>query len=158
MELYATLFLTLMVGTSIGLVVSAVSRSSAVAISLLVVLLFSQFFFSGAVFDLRSSLARPLSYLTATRWAATAVGVTIDIPRITQSTVLCSSQPDDPLTPEVEATSCFHYPEAVQDLRLNYSPIMLLVSWFMLLSMVVSLSLFTRLDRAGLGLAICECK
>jgi pSer/pThr/pTyr-binding forkhead associated (FHA) protein/ABC-type multidrug transport system ATPase subunit len=154
MELFFTLFLTLMVGTSIGLVVSAVSRSSAVALSLLVILLFIQFFFAGGVFDLRSGLARPLSYLTATRWAMTAVGVTIDVPRITQSTVLCRSQPDDPLTPEAEATPCFHYPEAVQDLRLNYSPIMLLVSWFMLLSMwlfftILAAVFIKRLDRVA---------
>jgi ABC-type multidrug transport system ATPase subunit len=153
MELFITLFLTLLVGTSLGLVISAVSRSSAVAISLLVVVLFFQFFFAGAVLDLRASLARPLSYLTATRWALTAVGVTVDMPRIAQSTVLCSSRSDDPLTPEVEATSCFHYPEAVQDLRLNYSPVMLLVSWFMLLSMWLFFTLLAavfikRLDRA----------
>jgi pSer/pThr/pTyr-binding forkhead associated (FHA) protein/ABC-type sulfate/molybdate transport systems ATPase subunit len=155
MELFITLFLTLLVGTSIGLVVSAASRSTGMAMSLLVILIFFQVFFAGAVFDLRTSAARPLSYLTAARWALTAVGVTIDIPRIAQSTILCRAQPDDPLTPEVEQTPCFHYPEAAQDLWLDYSPIMLLVSWVMLMVMwlfftALAAALIKRLDRAGL--------
>ena len=154
MELFITLFLTLLVGTSLGLIISAISRSTAMAISLLVVLLFFQFFFAGAVLDLRASLARPLSYLTATRWSLTAVGVTINMPRIAQSTILCSSQPDDPLTPVVEGSLCFPYPEAVQDLRLNYSPVMLLVSWAMLLLMWLFFTALAgvfikRLDRVA---------
>jgi ABC-type multidrug transport system ATPase subunit/pSer/pThr/pTyr-binding forkhead associated (FHA) protein/ABC-type multidrug transport system permease subunit len=153
-ELFITLFLTLLAGMSIGFVVSAISRSTDMAIYALVMLMFFQFFFAGAVFDLRGSWAEPLSYLTATRWSLTALGVTVDLPHITASTVLCS-QGDNPLTQQVvEQTVCFNYPDATKDMRLAYGDVMLLDSWVILLAMwffftALAGLMIKRLDRVA---------
>jgi len=154
MELFITLFLTLMAGISIGFVVSAISRSTDMAIYVLVMLMFFQFFFAGAVFDLRDSWARPLSYLTATRWSLTALGVTADVPHIAGSTILCNSA-GSPIAPQTAAQAiCFHYPDAVNDLRLNYGHEMLVNSWAVLIAMWLFFTataglLIKRLDRAS---------
>jgi ABC transport system ATP-binding/permease protein len=152
LEIYVTLFLTMLVGMSIGLVISAASRSTERALYALLIVLLFQFFFAGAVFDLRGSWARPLSYLTASRWSLTALGVTVDMPHIAESTILCN-QGDSPLTAQVvEQPGCFNYPDAAQDLRLAYGDVMLLDSWFILLAMGLFLTslaglLIKRLDK-----------
>src|ERR1043165_5100121 len=98
-ELFITLFLTMMAGITFGFIISAISRSSEMAIYLLTMLLFFQFFFAGTVFDLRGNAFEPLSYFSTTRWSLTALGVTIDMPKIVESTILCSDVPTNPLDP-----------------------------------------------------------
>ena len=45
-------------------------------------------------------LSRSL-YLSTTRWSLTALGVTIDLPKIVESTILCSDVPTDaPFNPD----------------------------------------------------------
>jgi ABC-type multidrug transport system ATPase subunit/predicted component of type VI protein secretion system len=152
-ELFITLFLTMMAGIGIGLLVSSISRSSDMAIYLLVILLFFQFFFAGTVFDLRGKAAEPLSYMTTTRWSLLALGVTIDIEGQTESSILCTTMPDDPRTPQVDqATVCRHHPEATDDLMLPYSDDALVQSWAiltatMMLTVGMTGLLIKRLDR-----------
>jgi hypothetical protein len=137
-EMFITLFLTMMAGIGIGLLVSSIARSTDMAIYALVMLLFYQFFFAGTVFDLRDNPADVLSYFTTTRWALTALGVTIDMPKITESTVLCNDLPDNPLTPQNDAgTKCFNYPDAKKDLMLSYDKDKLLMSWAILILQAV---------------------
>ncbi len=137
LELFVTLCLTMLAGNGLGLLISAISRNTEMAIYLLTLMLFFQFFFAGTVFDLREKTAEPLSYLTATRWSLTAIGVTTDIEGITESTLLCN-QFDDPTTVTVESNlRCFHYPEATEDLLLPYDEPLLLVSWLILAGMMV---------------------
>jgi hypothetical protein len=101
-------------------------------------LLFFQFFFAGAVFDLRGNRFEPLSYLSTTRWSLTALGVTIDMDKIAGSTVLCNEVPENPLDPaSALKTVCFHYPDAKDDLRLNYGDEQLPVSWGVLIGMTI---------------------
>ena len=137
-ELFITLYLTMMAGISFGLIISAVSKSTEMAIYILTMLLFFQFFFAGAVFDLRGNRFEPLSYLSTTRWSLTALGVTIDMEKIAESTILCNEVPEPPLDPGSALTTvCLNYPDARDDLRLNYGEEQLLISWGALVGMAV---------------------
>jgi len=138
-ELFITLFLTMLAGIGIGFVVSAVSRSSDMSIYVLVILLFFQFFFAGTVFDMRDNAAEPLSYLTATRWSLTALGVTIDMEEQVGATIICNPQMDFPPNsgnqPGIPA--CYNYPDASNDLMLPYADEKLVQSWIILISMAL---------------------
>lgn len=138
LEIFLTLYLTMMAGISFGLIISAVSKSTEMAIYILTMMLFFQFFFAGAVFDLRGNKFEPMSYLSTTRWSLTALGVTINMNQIAESTILCNDIPEDPLDPNSALkTVCFNYPDATDDLRLNYADDQLLKSWFVLAGMTV---------------------
>jgi ABC-type multidrug transport system ATPase subunit len=153
-ELFITLYLTMMAGISFGLIISAVSKSTEMAIYILTMMLFFQFFFAGAVFDLRGNKFEPLSYLSTTRWALTALGVTIDMNKIAESTILCNDVPENPLNPNGRLkTVCFNYSEAKDDLRLPYEDAQLVKSWTVLIGMTflflaVTWSLLRRQDSA----------
>ena len=122
---------------SIGFVVSAVSKSSDIGIYIIVLLIFFQFFFAGTVFDLRDNAWERLSYLSATRWSLTALGVTIDIEEQVEATILCNTFPENPLIPENESSQlvCFNYSDATEDLMLPYEDKKLLQSWGGLIAM-----------------------
>ncbi|HKJ39093.1 MAG TPA: ATP-binding cassette domain-containing protein, partial [Anaerolineales bacterium] len=138
LEIFLTLYLTMMAGISFGLIISAVSKSTEMAIYILTMMLFFQFFFAGAVFDLRGNKFEPMSYLSTTRWSLTALGVTIGMDEIAESTILCNEVPENPLDPNSALkTVCFNYPDAKDDLRLNYEDDQLLISWFVLAGMTV---------------------
>jgi ABC transport system ATP-binding/permease protein len=137
-ELFITLYLTMMAGISLGFVISAVSKSTEMAISILTIVLFFQFFFAGAVFDLRGNKFEPLSYLSTTRWSLTALGVTIDMNKITESTILCNDAPENfPDPNNTLKTVCFNYPNAKDDLRLPYDDAQLGRSWAVLIGMTI---------------------
>ena len=153
-ELFITLFLTMLAGMGIGFVVSAISRSSDMAIYVLVILLFFQFFFAGTVFDMRDKAAEPLSYLTTTRWALTALGVTIDMEEQVEATIICNSLPDNPQTPGNESTQfvCANYPDAGDNLMLPYGDDELVKSWIILIAqafitLAITAALIKRLDN-----------
>jgi ABC-type multidrug transport system ATPase subunit/pSer/pThr/pTyr-binding forkhead associated (FHA) protein len=135
-ELFITLFLTMMAGITFGFIVSAVSKSTEMAIYILTLLLFFQFFFSGTVFDLRENTFEPFSYLTTTRWSLTALGVTVDMPEIVESTIICTEMPQNPLDPGSGLeTVCTNFAEAQDSMMLNYEPEMLVRSWLVLIGM-----------------------
>ena len=137
-ELFITLFLTMMAGITFGFIISTVSRSTEMAIYILTMMLFFQFFFAGTVFDLRGNTFEPLSYFTTTRWSLNALGVTVDVPEIVEATILCSEVPENPFDADSDRTTvCEHYPEATEDLMLDYSDEMLLRSWGVLAGMSV---------------------
>lgn len=136
LEIFITLFLTMMAGITFGFIISAVSRSTEMAIYLLTMLLFFQFFFAGTVFDLRGNAFEPLSYFSTTRWSLTALGVTIDMPKLVESTILCSDVPSNPLDPNsATKTVCENYKDATKDLLINYDKDLLLKSWLVLIGM-----------------------
>ncbi|MCP4140498.1 MAG: FHA domain-containing protein [Chloroflexi bacterium] len=138
LEIFITLFLTMMAGISFGFIISAVSRNTEMAIYTLTMMLFFQFFFAGTVFDLRNNAFEPMSYFTTTRWSLTALGVSIDMPNLAESSVLCSKVPENPLAPNSPLRNrCKHYPKAKEDLMLNYDDNMLITSWGVLLGMSV---------------------
>lgn len=135
-EIFITLFLTMMAGITFGFIISAISRSTEMAIYLLTMLLFFQFFFAGTVFDLRGNTFEPMSYLSTTRWSLTALGVTIDMPKLVEGTILCSEVPANPFDPSSELkTVCSNYKGATDDLMLDYGDEMLFRSWMVLIGM-----------------------
>ena len=137
-ELFITLFLTMMAGITFGFILSAISRNTEMAIYLLTMMLFFQFFFAGTVFDLRGNTFEPLSYLSTTRWSLTALGVTIDMPKLVESTILCTATPVNPLNPNSDKKIvCENYVDATKDLMIDYSDRMLLISWEVLAGMCV---------------------
>lgn len=153
-ELFITIFITMIASIGIGLFVSSLASSPEMAMYLLVMLLFFQFFFAGIIFDLREKPAQAFSYFTATHWSMVALGVTVDMEDIAESTIICNTLPDGPMTPQTgnDATQCFHYPEAAEDLLLHYDKENLLISWSVMIVMgmfffmLTSLSL-KRLDK-----------
>ena len=137
-EIFLTLFLTIMAGVGTGMIVAAISRSTDMAIYILVMLLFFEFFFAGTVFDLRGNKFEPMSYFAATRWSLNALGVTIDMHAMAESTILCNEVLENPLDPDsAMKTVCFNYPEARDDLMLDYATHNLLRSWLALAAMTV---------------------
>jgi len=137
-EIFITLLLTMLAGIGLGLTISALSRSSEMAIYILAGVMIFQFFFAGAVFDLRGDRFELLSYLSTTRWSVSALGVTIDMNKIAESTILCNDVPENPLDANSELkTVCFHYPDAKDDLRLSYDDGQLAKSWAVLTGMTL---------------------
>jgi len=135
-ELFLTLYLTVMAGVSLGFIISAVSRSTEMAFYILTAVLFFQFFFAGALFDVRGDKSEPLSYLSTTRWSLTAVGVTIDMEKIAESTILCNDIPENPIDPDSALKpACFNHPAAKDDLSLDYGDEQLARSWTVLIGM-----------------------
>jgi ABC transport system ATP-binding/permease protein len=136
LEIFVSMFLTMMAGITFGFIISAVSRNTEMAIYLLTMMLFFQFFFAGTVFDLRGNAFEPLSYFSTTRWSLTALGVTIDMPKIAESTILCTNVPENPFDPDgATKTVCQHYPDARDDLLIPYDEPLLLQSWGVLMAM-----------------------
>jgi ABC transport system ATP-binding/permease protein len=137
-ELFITLFLTMLAGIGIGMIVASISRSTDMAIYILVMLLFFQFYFAGTIFDLRGNRFEPISYLNTTRWSINALGATVDMKELAQSTILCNEAPINPLDSNTERTTvCFNYPGATNDLTLDYTQDNLLRSWLVLIAMTV---------------------
>ncbi len=78
LEYYFTLVFTALASVALGLFISALATSRDMVIYLVLIALFVQIVFSGAIFDL-GPLSRPLSYLTITRWSLEALGASTDM-------------------------------------------------------------------------------
>ncbi|MBN1220114.1 MAG: FHA domain-containing protein [Anaerolineae bacterium] len=78
LEYYFTLVFTALASVALGLFISALATSRNMVIYLVLLVLFGQIVFSGAIFEL-SPLTQPLSYLTITRWSLEALGASTDM-------------------------------------------------------------------------------
>jgi len=78
MEFYFTLVFTALASVALGLFISALATSRNMVVYLVLIALFVQIVFSGAIFEL-SPLTQPLSYLTITRWSLEALGASTDM-------------------------------------------------------------------------------
>jgi hypothetical protein len=79
-----------------------------------------------------------MSYFSTTRWSLTALGVTIDMPKLVESTILCSDIPTNPLDPNsATETVCENYKDATKDLLIDYDKNLLLKSWMVLIGMSI---------------------
>ena len=87
-EMYVTLFLATLASIGMGLCISAIVRSANTVIYVILFVLFVQILFAGAIFDL-PAVARPISYLTTTRWTLEALGSTVDMERLRSLGVSC---------------------------------------------------------------------
>lgn len=77
-EMYVSLVLALLVGLSLGLLISAATRGGNAVIYLVLMVLFFQLLFSGALFPLEG-IAREASALTSTRWALQGLGASVHV-------------------------------------------------------------------------------
>lgn len=147
-EIFITVFITMVSSLSIGLFVSSLARSPDMSMYILVILLFFQFFFSGVIFDLRGKPVEAFQGLTSTHWAMVALGSTIDLPHFAESTIVCNTIPDNPMTPAVGDAfkDCQPYPEAVDDLQLKYGEDELLKAWGMFMVMGLVFAALTILS------------
>jgi ABC-type multidrug transport system ATPase subunit/pSer/pThr/pTyr-binding forkhead associated (FHA) protein len=93
-EMYLTLFLATLAGITMGLLISALVRSSDTVIYIVLLVLFFQIIFAGAIFDLPEEAA-PLSYLTTTRWTLEALGNTLDMDGLNALGVTCVEFEDE---------------------------------------------------------------
>lgn len=87
-EMYVTLLLASLAGITLGLLLSAVVRNQNTVIYLMLLALFVQILFAGAIFKLPGAAA-PISYLTPTRWALEGLGSTVDMNRLNGLSVTC---------------------------------------------------------------------
>jgi ABC-type multidrug transport system ATPase subunit/pSer/pThr/pTyr-binding forkhead associated (FHA) protein len=78
LEYYLTLVLTALASVALGLFISALVSSRNTVIYLILIALFVQIVFSGAIFEL-SPLTQPLSHATITRWALEGLGASTDM-------------------------------------------------------------------------------
>ncbi len=92
LEMHMTLWLTVMVGVATGLFISAVSPDSTTAVYLVLVVVFFQYIFGGAIHNLRDKPIEFQSYIAATRWATLAMGTTVDIHELAEATVVCGNE------------------------------------------------------------------
>jgi hypothetical protein len=83
-----TLFLASLTGITLGLLISALVRSQNTVIYLILLVMFVQIMFAGAIFGLPGPAAA-MSYLTPTRWTLEALGDTVDIARLNDLSVTC---------------------------------------------------------------------
>ncbi len=130
-EIYITLFLTTLVGVAIGLFVSSVSVSNDMALYIVLTIIFFQFIFAGAFFNIRGEPVEAVSTVAAARWSTIALGTTVDVNELTDSSVLCS----DVQTPNGTETVCQLSPVDDETLLLPYgdSAGYLLLNWGLLL-------------------------
>ena len=87
-EMYITLVLATVAGISLGLLVSALVRSQNMVIYVILLILFVEIIFAGALFELPAA-AKPISYLTTTRWTLEALGSTVDMESLRVDGVTC---------------------------------------------------------------------
>jgi ABC-type multidrug transport system ATPase subunit/pSer/pThr/pTyr-binding forkhead associated (FHA) protein len=138
-EIYVTLVLATLASIALGLLISAVVRSQGTVIYIILVVLFMQIIFAGAIFEIPAA-ARPLSYLTTTRWTLEALGSSVDIERLNAQGGGCL-EPEQALPAGLSPTA-EGYCEAGQtalppaltfNVRYDHSPGHLLFTWLVLL-------------------------
>ncbi len=81
LEIYFTLLLAASAGIMLGLLISALVSSLNSVIYVVLLAVFVQIIFGGVIFDL-PNIAKPLSYLSLTRWTIEALGSTVDLPHL----------------------------------------------------------------------------
>jgi ABC-type multidrug transport system ATPase subunit len=83
LEYYFTLVFTALASVALGLFISALATSRNTVIYLVLITLFAQIVFSGAVFQL-SPVVQPLSWLTVTRWSLEALGASTHMDQLNE--------------------------------------------------------------------------
>ena len=78
LEIYVTLLLTTLAAICLGLMISAAVTRRDSVIYVVMLILFVQIIFSGALFELKGPM-KGVSYATITRWSLDAIGSTVDM-------------------------------------------------------------------------------
>lgn len=87
-EMYLTLVFAALAGVALGLFVSALVRASSAVIYVVLLILFVQIMFAGAIFELPAA-TKPISYMTPTRWALEALGSTTNMEQLRDMEATC---------------------------------------------------------------------
>lgn len=154
LEMWFSLFLTVMVGYAFGLLISAVSINNDMALYLVLIVVFFQYISAGAIYNIRGvEPAETISYITPGRWGTIAIGTTVNVQAVAQGTILCG---DD----KAGQPACQSDPQDESDLFLPYGTEAdyLIQQWAYLVLMGVILTLITygvlrMYDRLDLRLA-----
>ena len=149
-ELFITLFLATLASICLGLLISAVVNSRNTVIYLILLVLFVQILFAGALFKLEG--ATVFSYFTTTRWTLEALGSTVDMDALNQQGVSCI---EFEALPPLAANAGSNYPCNDEQTKLpadfafhidyTSTPTHLLLRWLILSGFAVGFSLLTYL-------------
>ena len=139
LEMFVTLFLAMLAGICLGLFISSTARSTNSVIYIVLVTLIIQILFAGAIFDL-PAVARPISYLTTTRWALEALGSTANMERLRDRGVSCIEFEDERSQAMVQDTEVpceegqlQQRPDYTFNVSYDHSSLHLVSRWLMLL-------------------------
>ena len=91
LELYITLVLATIASITLGLLISSLASSDGMVIYIILVVLFAQILFAGAIFDL-PGVTQPLAWLTTTHWTLNALGSTVDMHHLNDLTILAGQK------------------------------------------------------------------
>lgn len=149
LEMFLTLFLATVASICLGLLISAAVSSRNTVIYLILLVLFVQILFAGALFKLEG--ATFISYFTTTRWTLEALGSTVDMDALNQQGVSCIEFENLPPMPAANAGS--NHPCSDEQTKLpadfefhiNYTATQthLFVRWLILIGFAVGFSLLT---------------
>src|SRR5574341_484685 len=89
LEFFVTLFLATMTSIALGLLLSSLAQSQNMVSYMILIVLFVQIIFSGAIFDLSDSVFQPISYLTVTRWTLVGLGTSNQMGDLGEAAVVC---------------------------------------------------------------------
>lgn len=142
-EMYITLVLATWASISLGLLISALARSSGAVIYIILLLLFFQIIFGGAIFELPAG-GDLVSRLTMTRWTLEALGSSVDMPRLETMGASCVEFEDEQTRrmldkPEPPCTDGQLYLPVPYEFAVDYSsqPGHLLLRWLVLILFIV---------------------
>jgi hypothetical protein len=79
LEIFLTIFLTGMAGSSMGMFVSCFSKNEDKASKLAPILLLPQMLFSGVIFELGNDILKFISYIATSRWSMEAFGSFVNL-------------------------------------------------------------------------------
>ncbi len=152
-EMYITLSLATLASLCLGLLLSSVVRSSTTVIYAILVIVFLQIIFSGAIFKL-PAVGEAISWTTTTRWTLEALGTTLDLEGLAARGGGCLESNNSILQALPAADSAYcqdgQLPiEAAYEFNLNYAhtPQNLLSRWGVLLGFAVLFSGLTLLNQ-----------
>ena len=102
LEMFITLFLATLANICLGLLLSAAVTSRNTVIYVILLVLFVQILFAGALFKLEG--VKPISYITTTRWTLEALGSTVNMEALQKAGVSCVEfEKQPPLPPGAAA-------------------------------------------------------
>lgn len=155
-EFYITLLLATLASLALGLFLSSIARTANMVLYLILIVLFVQIVFSGAIFETRNKpVIEQISQATITHWALKGLGTSTDVNQLASYNISCApSTKDNPLTDEDERGMefCWLRPISPDKLPFAYGDDFnqLLLSWGVLLGYALVFTVLTFVAVKGL--------
>lgn len=161
-EIWLTLFFTVLAGIGFGLLISSLSPSVETALYGVLVLVFVQYLYAGAVRDVTgSATSQLLSFITPARWSLAGVGTSVHVNEQAAATIYCSTNTltgADGVSQTL--TACQNVPQRTSEFYIWYGDNLaeLLQIWGILLLITLGCAALTylavrRLDSREIRLA-----